>query len=255
MTLAYKALFFDLSGVLYEGNRVIDGAAETITKAREKDLVLRFVTNTATKNSQTIIDGLHAMDIFIAEEELFTAPIAAKRYIQQRQWRPYCLIHQALQKDFAELTQQDPNCVLIGDVQEGLDYQRLNKAFQLCKQNMPLIGIGKNKYFKNEQGLNLDAGAFIHAIEWAADTNAIIMGKPSLAFFEQVVASTPFRAKHCMMVGDDVTSDIEAAIDAGLQACLVKTGKFQASDEQKLPAGAHLIDSVTDIFQASWNLA
>ena len=67
MTLAYKALFFDLSGVLYEGNRVIDGAAETITKAREKDLVLRFVTNTATKNSQTIIDGLHAMDIFIGE--------------------------------------------------------------------------------------------------------------------------------------------------------------------------------------------
>ena len=105
-----------------------------------------------------------------------------------------------------------------------------------------------NRYFKDEDGLKLDAGPFIRAIEWAADTEAIIMGKPSPAFFEQVVASTPFSANDCLMIGDDVEADVNGAIQAGLQGCLVRTGKFQADDENRLAKGAMVIDSIADLF-------
>jgi len=46
------------------------------------------------------------------------------------------------------------------------------------------------------------------------------------------------------MVGDDVESDVQGAIQAGLQACLVKTGKFKNTDLQKLPQQALLIESI-----------
>src|SRR5690606_6518312 len=93
----------------------------------------------------------------------------------------------------------------------------------------------------------LDAGAFVRAIEWAADVEAVIMGKPGRAFFEQVVASTPHQPGECLMVGDDAVADVAAAIDAGLQGCLVRTGKFQPGDENRIPEAGNVVDSIADI--------
>ncbi|NIR96377.1 MAG: TIGR01458 family HAD-type hydrolase, partial [Gammaproteobacteria bacterium] len=184
---------------MYEGNRVIEGAEQVIAAARKRGLILRFVTNTATKSSSRILDNLKSMGMDVNPEELYTAPMAARDYLQQQGLRPYCLIHEAIRAEFEQLEQTEPDSVLLGDARDDLSYQNLNRAFALCKNGAPLIGIGMNKYFQDEDGLKLDAGAFIHAIEWAADVDAIIMGKPSAPFFEQVVASTGVPAADCLM--------------------------------------------------------
>lgn len=249
MPNSYQALFFDLSGVIYEGKQIIPNAPQIIEQARQQGILLRFVTNTATQSSQDIIAKLQCMQIFIAPEELFTAPIAAQHYIQRQKLRPLCIIHKSIQADFAHINQDNPNCVVLGDAREELHYTILNKAFQLCKQGAPLMGIGLNKYFKNESGLQLDAGAFIQGIAWAADIQPIIIGKPSQDFFAEIVASTPFEAHQCLMIGDDVISDVKGAIDSGLQACLVKTGKYLPEDLEKLPKSASIIESIADLFK------
>jgi HAD superfamily hydrolase (TIGR01458 family) len=251
MLLTYNALFLDLSGVLYEGRHAIEGATGLVERARDRGLLLRFVTNTVSKNRTAIISDLRDMGMPIEEDELFTAALAARNYMLEHKLRPYYLLHEAVRSDFADIDQQDPNCVLLGDARERLDYQSLNQAFRLCKQGGPLIGIGMNKYFKDENGLNLDAGPFIRAIEWAADTTAIIMGKPSPQFYAQVVASTPYTAEKCLMVGDDVLADVEGAVKAGLQGCLVRTGKYQPGDDHELLTGARVIDTVADLFRSA----
>ena len=244
MSIRCRALLLDLSGVLYDGHQVIAGASEAIEAFRRQGFTLRFVTNTATKPSAVIINDLKIMGIEVRAEELYTAPLAARDYIQSRGLKPFCLIHKAIQHEFDVLEQADPDSVLLGDARDDLNYANLNRAFSLCKNGAPLIGIGMNKYFKDEEGLKLDAGAFIHAIEWAADTRAVIMGKPGRDFYEQVVASTGYKAAQCLMVGDDVQSDVLGALDAGLQACLVQTGKYQSGDERQLPPHAHLLSSI-----------
>ncbi len=248
MPLNYNALLLDLSGVLYDGTRIIPGAREAVAAARLRGLILRFVTNTATKSAATLIADLRAMQIDVHEDEIFTAPMAAKSYVMHHGLRPYCLLHKAIQHEFADIDQADPNCVVLGDARDDLNYPTLNRAFQLCKSGAPLIGIGMNKYFMDDDGLMLDAGAFIRAIEWAADVNATIMGKPSADFFAEVVASTGIPAERCLMVGDDVVADVVGAINAGLQGCLVRTGKFLAGDEKQLPESARVIDSILNLF-------
>lgn len=246
--LPYDALLLDLSGVLYDGSRVIPGAREAVEQARKLGLILRFVTNTATKSAATLIADMQRMQIDVLPDEIFTAPMAAKAYLQQHRLRPYILLHTAILPEFADLDRHDPNCVVLGDARDDLTYANLNTAFQLCKQGAQLIGIGMNKYFLDDDGLMLDAGAFIRAIEWAADVEATIMGKPSAEFFEQVVISTGIPATRCLMVGDDVVADVVGAVDAGLQGCLVKTGKFLAGDEARLPPGTRIIDSIRELF-------
>ena len=249
MSTKARALLLDLSGVLYEGSTVIDGAIDTVNSARRRGLILRFVTNTATKSSTTILQDLRRMQIDIHDDELYTAPIAARAYIEQNQLYPYYLIHQAIRDEFDPVSAQQPNAVVLGDARDDLNYATLNQAFQHCLAGAPLIAIGMNKYFKDDEGIKLDAGPFVKAIEWAADTQAIVMGKPSVDFFKQVVASTGVPANECLMVGDDVIADVKGAVDAGLQGCLVQTGKYQAGDEAKLPASARMIASIADLFE------
>ena len=248
MNKPFNALFLDLDGVLFVGNDALPGAVRAVKKAREEGLILRFLTNTATQSRQHLLDKLGAMGFTLSEDELFTAPIAAKHYILDHNLRPYCLIHENIRCDMAGIDEINPNCVLLGDARDDLNYQTLNHAFQLCINGAQLIGIGMNRYFKGEEGLMLDAGPFIRAIEWAAGTEALIMGKPGKDFFQQVVASTPFQAGQCLMVGDDVIGDVEGAVNAGLMGCLVRTGKFRPEDEDHLPPGAKIVDSLYSLF-------
>lgn len=242
------AILFDLSGVLYVDNDLVEGAVETVAEARKRGLTVRFVTNTATRGFEEIMGRLHGFGFDAAEEELFTAPAAAKQLIVKKGWRPYCLIHDAIKPDFADLDQNDPNCVVIGDARDELNYESLNKAFRVCQDGAPLIGIGMNRYFEGPDGLQMDAGPFIRAVAWASNIEPIVMGKPGGAFFDEVVASTSFAPGECLMIGDDAEADVGGAMHAGLQGCLVRTGKFQPGDEQVIPEGAEVIDSVADLF-------
>ena len=70
---------------------------------------------------------------FVAEpDQLFTAVDAARQWLLARDLRPFCLVHENVVEEFADLAQHNPNAVLIADAAEGLSYRNLNRAFQLC---------------------------------------------------------------------------------------------------------------------------
>lgn len=250
MSAPIKAILFDLSGVLYEGDRLIDGAVDTVTEARRRGLILRFVTNTATRTRAAILDRLRGFSIPLDDDELVTAPDAAKHYLREKKLKASCLVHESIRGEFEEFESDRPDAVVIGDAREGFTYRSLDRAFGLIHGGAPLITIGLNRCFRDETGIRLDAGAFVHGLAWAAEIEPVIMGKPSAEFFHQVVAGTGFRPGECLMVGDDAECDVVAACDAGLQGMLVKTGKYMEGDERMLPPGATLVDSVADCLDA-----
>jgi len=240
-----KAILFDISGVLHVDNHPIRGAVELIQQLRQQKIPLRFVTNTSRSTSEAILDSLTRMGFELTQADIFSAPVAVKQICERRGLRPYCLIHPELEPEFASLNQQDPNAVVIADAAERFDYAHLNKAFSLLINGAPLLGIGRNRYFKTAGSLQLDAGPFIQALEYAADTEAEILGKPAAGFFHAAVDSLGCRPEDVLMIGDDVEADINGAMEAGLQACLVRTGKYLPGDENK--AGkAFVADSVVE---------
>lgn len=241
-TAGIGAVFLDLAGVLYDGDKVIAGAPAAVARLRERGMRLRFVTNTATKSREQILDKLHRLGFQLEAAELFTAPDAALAYLRQQRLTPYALVHPNIKPGFE--FPGEANAVVLGDAREDLHYANLNRAFRLVKAGCPLIAIGENKYFREGNTLCLDAGAFVHALAWAADATPVIMGKPGADFFAQVVASTGLAPGQCLMVGDDVLGDVEGARQAGLQARLVRTGKYQPGDEDKLNPPATVIDNL-----------
>ncbi len=249
-----KAILFDISGVLYTDSQPVAGAIEVINDLRQKGIPMRFVTNTSRSTSQTVFNELTRMGFDIHPEEVFTAPVAIRRLCQANGYRPFCLIHPDLTPEFKVLDQRNPNAVIVTDAADLFDYAHLNEAFSLLIRGAVLLGIGRNRYFKKEGRLQLDAGPFIQALEYAANVKAQIVGKPAASFFHEAVTSLGVDASEVLMIGDDIESDVIGAIEAGLQACLVRTGKFLPADETLAKeANAMIADSVVEAVNQKFN--
>jgi HAD superfamily hydrolase (TIGR01458 family) len=95
-----------------------------------------------------------------------------------------------------------------------------------------LVAVQKNRYSQGEKGLELDAGAFVAALEYSAGVVAEVVGKPTPAFFEAAARMLDRPAHELAMVGDDLRSDVGGAQRAGMHGVLVRTGKFRPGDER-----------------------
>jgi len=245
-----RVLLLDLSGVLYDGSMVIPGAIDAVARVRAAGIPVRFITNTSQQTRSALLAQLRDMGFCLEQEQLFTAVDAARNWLRERKLRPFCLVHRNIAGEFAEFDQRDPNAVFIADAGEDFTYASLNRAFQLCLAGAPLLGLGYNRFFKSGEQLLLDAGPFIRAVEFGASAEATILGKPSAAFFQQALASSGASAEHGLMVGDDVYGDVEGALKAGLRACLVRTGKYQSGDENRVEGDFRVVNSIVEAVEA-----
>lgn len=241
-----EALLLDLSGVLYDGDELVPGALDAVERAQDAGLHLRFITNTSQKSRASLLMHLRGFGFRLREDQLFTAVDAAREWLIRRNLRPYCLVHENIRDEFSDLDQHEPNAVLVADAAQGFNYDNLNRAFQLCLEGAPLLGVGRNRYYRSGEQLLLDAGAFINAIEYAAGVEATIVGKPAPEFFELATASAGATPGRALMVGDDVFGDVEGALNAGMAACLVRTGKYRPGDEKRVSADFEVVDSIVE---------
>jgi ribonucleotide monophosphatase NagD (HAD superfamily) len=76
----------------------------------------------------------------------------------------------------------------------------------------------------------LDAGAFVAGLEYAADVEAVVLGKPSPAYFEAACEALDADPELTWMVGDDIESDIAGAQAMHMKTVLVRTGKFRPDE-------------------------
>ena len=242
-----KGLLFDIGGVLYVGEYAVEGAPKTIAKL-QAHYPMRFVTNTTRTLPDTILQKLKGFGFEMGREKLFTALDVTRDFVRSQGATVLPVMTDEAEAYFAELVSDKPDFVVVGDAHTNFDYPHLNAAFRALMQGASLIAAAKNRYFKDEDdALSMDAGGFIDALEYASGKAARIIGKPSQTFFHLAVASMGLQAHEVLMVGDDIESDIKGAQDAGLQAALVKTGKFQPSDLEKGIRPDLILEDVTDL--------
>ena len=245
-----RGCVLDLSGVLHVGSTPLPGASEALAQLRRLPLALRFLTNTSRTPHAVLLDHLERMGFDIPAAELLTAPLATRAVLERRCLRPYFLVHPHLRPDFVGLRTRMPNAVVVGDAGRYFTYRRLNTALRLLADGAPLIAIANNRYFMSDDGLNLDAGAFVAGLEYAAGCSAEVLGKPAPGIFLEACAQMGLPPASVMMVGDDVQADVLGALDAGLQAVLVRTGKFREMDLQQLGRRAPVHDDLKSFVNA-----
>ena len=232
-----KGVLLDLSGTLHLDDAPIPGALSAVRRLEEAGVMLRFVTNTSRKTRKMLHDDLCRMGFTMPQEHIFTGALAVRRYLERHGLRPHLLVHRNLAAEFDGLDQENPDAVVVGYAEDGFTFQSMNQAFRHLKAGARFLATGRTRYFEGTDGLVLDAGPFIAALEYAAETKALVLGKPSADFFVAAAAELGLPPAECIMVGDNAESDAAGAVRAGLQGILVQTGKYRPGDEGKLPEG------------------
>ena len=235
---APAAFLVDLDGTLYSADAPIPGAVEALTRLRRAGVPFRLVTNTTSRSRRMLVERLAGYGFGVLAEEIVTATLAGATLLRTRGLsRVAPFVPAAALEDLAGLsltggTSDRPRAaaeaVVLGDLGERWTYDLLQEAFEHLMAGAALVALSRDRYFRQGERLVLDAGPFVAALEYAANTSADVAGKPSTAFFAAAVESLGLaRDRSVAMVGDDLWSDVDGAQRAGLQGWLVRTGKFR----------------------------
>jgi HAD superfamily hydrolase (TIGR01458 family) len=248
----WDGLLIDIDGVLHVGSDPIDGAREALDVLRARGFPFRLVTNTTSRSRRLVVEGLVELGFEVAEAEVLTPAALAVCHCQARGYERVALhVAPGLREDLEELGDAkdgDVEAVILGDLGREFTYARLNAIFRQLLAGAELVALQRNRVWQREDGLALDAGPFVVALEYAVGRKAIVTGKPSPAFFEAALSALGVDAAATAMIGDDVEADIGGALDAGLDGVLVRTGKFR--EEAVRASGIKptlVIDSIADL--------
>jgi HAD superfamily hydrolase (TIGR01458 family) len=249
------AVLIDIDGVLTVSWKPIEGAVAALERLRGAALPVALVTNTTSRTRASIAAVLAAVGFPVTAGDILTAPVIAAAYLNDHYPGARCLLLNSgdIGEDLTGVTlagDGDPavDVVLVGGAGAEFSYQALNRAFHHLQRGAKLVAMHRGLYWRTDQGLQLDSGAFVAGLEQAAGTEAEVVGKPAPAFFGAALAHLGAAAAGTLMVGDDIENDVLAAQRQGLTGVLVKTGKYLPRTHLAASGTAdHVLGSFADL--------
>lgn len=243
-----RAFLLDLDGVIVLAGAIIPGAAVAVAALERRRIPYRIVTNTSAVSRTTLSRWSAKLGAPIPPERFESALSASAAWTARTfpDQQLYVLASDDAKTEFAGqrlMTHEEAGAngataaaVVIGDSPEEATFDNLNRAFRLIRGGATLVGMHRNAWWLTPEGPTLDSGSFVVALEFAAETRARVIGKPSPAFYAQAVrdlrkeAGRDLARRDIAMVGDDVRTDVRAAQQSGLRGILVLSGKHGEAD-------------------------
>lgn len=244
-------VLLDVDGTLLHADRALPGAAQAIDRIREADIPFRLTTNTTRRSRMDVADALRRAGIVVLDEEIVVpAFLARRRIVESGRPRACLLVPGRSLVDFegVEEDDQEPDWIVVGDLAHEFTFERMNQAFRGLLGGARLLALHRNRFWHTGERLQLDAGAYVAALEYAAGVEAEVVGKPSRGFFELALGELGVPASEVAVVGDDPDSDAAGGHAAGCRTVLVRTGKF--SEAGLARAGVRpdaVLDSMADL--------
>ena len=247
-----RGFLIDLDGTVTEAHSLVPGALEALAFLRTRNVPYRLVTNTTSKPRSAILTKMRGLGLDIPPEAIITAPVIGCAYLLQRGLtRCFPLLRDSLREDLGgiEFVERSPQVVLVGDLGDELSYGALNRGFRfLLDKQVAFVTLARNRYFRGSDGLCLDVGATVAALEYGVKRTAVLIGKPAREFFLIACQSMGVAPEDTIVIGDDLESDIGGALTAGCAGVLVRTGKFRPEQlENPSIRPDRVLDSLADL--------
>ncbi|KAF7301837.1 4-nitrophenylphosphatase [Mycena indigotica] len=250
----YDTWMFDCDGVLWHGDRLIEGAVQVLDILRRRNKKVLFVTNNATKSRKSYKGKFDQLGVEAHVDEIYGSAYAAAVYISSvvklpKEKKVYVIGMKGLEEELhdeglsflggtdpADSTVEpfsladftlDPD---VGAVVCGLDtainYTKLSKAFQYLTRNPGCLFLATNEdsTYPAGGGLLPGAGAISAPLRYALGKDPIAIGKPASTMLDCIKAKVDYDPKRTIMVGDRLNTDILFGQNGGLATLLVLTG-------------------------------
>lgn len=241
---AYDLAVLDLDGVVYIGPHAVPGAPQHLGRAAAAGMALAYVTNSAARPPATVAEHLCDLGIPAEAGDVVTSAQAAARLVVEMVppgSAVYVIGGQGLFEALAEhdlkpvqTLAEDPRAVVSG-YHPDLLWKTVVDGAILVRQGVPWVASNTDLTIPTAAGIGPGNGVLVNAVAGFAQTEPVVAGKPQPPLF----AETQLRVggQRPLVVGDRLDTDIEGAVNSGLDSLLVMTGVTGVEELVRAEAG------------------
>jgi 4-nitrophenyl phosphatase len=116
-----------------------------------------------------------------------------------------------------------PDAVVVG-LDPKIDYLRLAVVSDCIRAGARFIATNRDPVYPTERAVRPGAGSIVAAVEAATGVTPVSIGKPEPYLLEEAARAVGREPADAVMIGDNLGTDIGAAIAVGARSILMLTG-------------------------------
>lgn len=242
MCEVYDLAMVDLDGVVYIGSEAVPGAVAALTAARKSGMRLAYLTNNASRPAGDVAQHLRDLEILADDDDVVTAAQAVAHLVADAVPAGAAVLLVGGEGLRVPLEERGLRCVTSLDdepvaVVQGfhpdLGWRSLAEAAYAIESGLPWFASNTDLTIPTARGIAPGNGSLVQAVRNATGATPTVAGKPERALFDETLERMP--AERPLMVGDRLDTDIDGAINAGIDSLAVLTGVTSLSDVAALP--------------------
>jgi NagD protein len=246
MSIEKSAYICDMDGVIYHGNRLLEGAGEFVEWLQSREKRFLFLTNSSERSPAELRHKLKRLGLEVGEDHFYTSALATAGFLagQNPSGSAFVIgeagLTNALYQAGFTMNDVNPEYVVVGDTRT-YSYERIERAVHLVIAGAKLIGTNPDMTGPTEHGIVPSTGALIAPIELATGVKAYFVGKPNPLMMRHALKRLESRREDTVIVGDRMDTDIIAGIEAEIETVLVLSGVTGKDDLDRFAYRPHHI--------------
>lgn len=235
----------DLDGVVYRGADPIAGVADHLLAARDAGVRLAYITNNASRTAKQVADKLRAMDLpDVEDDDVVTSAQALAHLMAGALPAGSAILLIGGEGLRVPLEENGFHCVSSLDeapvaVAQGfhadIGWHQLAEASYAIQSGLRWYASNTDLTVPTARGIAPGNGSLVQAIRYATGAEPTIAGKPERALFDETIDR--IGGDRPLMIGDRLDTDIDGAINAGIDSLVVLTGVSSLGEIAAVPPG------------------
>ena len=243
----------DMDGVIYHGDRVLDGVPEFVRWLEDTGKRYLFLTNASGRTPLELKQKLTRMGLSIDASKFYTSALATAQFLHSQ--APGCSAYiigdpglfNALYDVGISMNDINPDYVVVGETR-SYNYAQIARAVTLVRNGARLIGTNPDMTGPAEDGIVPACRALIAPIELASERSAYFVGKPNALMMRTGLKMLGVHSADAAIIGDRMDTDIIAGIETGLDTVLVLSGVTSEALVRTFPyRPQYILNGVGDI--------
>ncbi|KAH8496796.1 hypothetical protein H0E87_019511 [Populus deltoides] len=249
-----ETFIFDCDGVIWKGDKLIDGVPQTLDMLRSRGKRLVFVTNNSTKSRKQYGKKFETLGLDVSEEEIFASSFAAAAYLKSidfpKDKKVYVVGEDGILKelelagfqylggpeDGGKKIELKPGFLMehdkdVGAVVVGFDryfnYYKVQYGTLCIRENPGCLFIATNRdavtHLTDAQEW-AGGGSMVGAFVGSTQREPLVVGKPSTFMMDYLANKFGILKSQICMVGDRLDTDILFGQNGGCKTLLVLSG-------------------------------
>ncbi len=237
----FAAVLLDLDGTIFHEDQPLPGAVELVRRLQREGRNFACLSNSTT-SPQRLQHRLARMGLDLPPQRIYTSCVAAAAYVLEHSppGQKPCVFNLGT-RGFRDLLEgkviwangaEDPCDYVVCGTMTGsqVTEERLRAALTILRTQSgnlrpaALLGMCADRVYPSPRGLEFGSGALTALMSYASGVPGVFTGKPEPVFFEELCGQLAVDPRRCLLIGDNLESDIRGAQRMGMRSLLTLTG-------------------------------